>query len=567
MKFKFLFAIALVALGFSELFADPVDDLKKFLKEKDYIQARGVITAATTQKPKDEDVFVMAGDVYFELAMPDSAVVMYEKAYKLDDDDNNIRRKLAKAYSEVGKHDEAIDIINKAIKDEKNNVLNNLALGQAYLKKGDLNKADLEIRKAQKMNEKLPAGWIALADLYYAQRVYSLAVDNYKKALELEETNIDARINLASSMYQLARQEEDKELKNEYYNQSLNQWEIVANKDPKNAKAFWEAGRIYYLAEAWENAAIYLNKYVQLRTDHSIARYYLVEALYNVNACEPLIENARIVAQEIDSVKSRVMVWSAECLYKTQKFAEAVEAYKACKADGPLTADHLENLSNAYFLSGDTLTAIKSYADVVAVDKNRPSGLMRYGTLAINMKDYESAINYLKLRNEVVQDSLTPKIKYYLGLSYIFAEKFEEATVVFEEAINEDPTNYSSYIYVSDAYVKLNDKEKAKAVLETVIGRMASNVAENTNSLNTAYQKLCAMFLSDKKFKEMNATAKSWTDLMPNSQPAFFFYALSYHGQGDQPNACRNYKKVISIDAASELGKNARKYTNDLKCN
>lgn len=566
MKLKLLFAIAFLALGFSEIFASPVDDLKRFFKEKDYIQARGVIAAAVAEKPKDEDIFVMAGDVYFELAMPDSAVVMYEKANKLEDDDNNIRRKLARAYSEVGKHQEAIDLINKAIKDEKNNVLNNLALGQAYLKKGDINKADLEIRKAQKMDEKLAAGWIALADLYYAQRVYSLAVDNYKKALELEETNIDARINLASSMYQLARQEEDKELKNEYYNQSLNQWEIVANKDPKNAKAFWEAGKIYYLAEAWENAAIYLNKYVQLRTDHSIARYYLVEALYNVNACEPLIENARIVANEIDSVKGRVMVWSAECLYKTQKFAEAVQAYNNCKSVTTLTADNLENLSNAYFLSGDTAMAIKSYADVVAVDKNRPLGLMRYGTLAINMKDYESAIKYLKLRNEVVQDSLTPKMKYYLGLSLVFAERFEEAIPVFEEAIKEDPTNYSSYIYISDAYVKLNDKEKAKAALEGAIAKMATDVAANTNSLNTAYQKLCAMFLSDKKFKDMNASAKAWTELMPTSQPAFFFLGLSFHGQGDQPNACRNYKKVVALDNTTELAKNARKYVSDLKC-
>ena len=45
-------------------------------------------------------------------------------------------------------------------------------------------RADLEIRKAQKMDEKLAEGWVALADLYYAQRVNALAIDNYKKALE-----------------------------------------------------------------------------------------------------------------------------------------------------------------------------------------------------------------------------------------------------------------------------------------------------------------------------------------------------------------------------------------------
>ncbi len=567
MKFKQVFVAALIFFGFAEVFAAPVDDLKNFYKEKDYTNARTVITAAITQKPKDEDVFVMAGDVYFELAMPDSAMIMYKRANELDGGDNNIKRKLAKTFSELGMHQEAIDLINKAIKDEKNNVLNNLALGQAYLKKGDLNKADLEIRKAQKMDEKLPQGWVALADLYYAQRVYSLAVDNYKKALELDEKNMDARINLASSLYQLARQEEDKDLKNEYYNQSLNQWEIVANKDPKNAKAFWEAGKIYYLAESWENAAKYLNKYISLRSDHSIARYYLVESLSKINACEPLIENAKIVANEIDSVKARVNLWSAECLYKTQQFKEAVAAYNDCKTLMQLDADNLENLSNALLFSGDTAQAIKSYADVIKVDKNRGLGLMRYGTLAYVMKDYASAIEYLKLRDEVEKDSLSSKMKYYLGLSYIFSEKYQEAIPVFQALMVEDPENTYSALYLSDSYVKLGDKEKGKQVLVDAIAKLSTNAKANENPLNNAFQKLNAMYLGDKKFKDMNTLSKSWTELMPTSQAAFFFYALSYHGQGDQPNACKYYKKVVSLDNTSELGKNARKYIGDLKCN
>ncbi len=568
MKPRIILIIAtFIFLGIAEAFADPVDDLKKFFKEKDYINARNVIHSAIAQKPKDEDVYVLAGDVYYELAMTDSAAIMYDKAYQIESKENNIRRKLAKVYSDLGKHKEAIDLINKAIKDESKNVLNYLALGQAYIKSGDLNKADLEIRKAQRMDENLAAGWVALADLYFAQKVYALAIDNYSKALEIEETNIDARINLASSYYNMARTEQDVDLKNEYYSQSLNQWEIVANKDPKNAKAFWEAGRIYYYAELYENAARYLNKYVQLRPDHSIARYYLVESLYKINSCDALVENANIVSKEIDSVKTRVLIWSAECLYKTQKFAESVEAFKPLAAQNLLDADNLENLSNAYLLSGDTLTAIKSYENVIKLDKDRPMGLMRYGTLAYVMKDYPAAINYLKLRDEVVKDSLSPKMKYYLGLSYIFSENFQSAIPVFEQLLVEDPGNYFSYLYLSDSYIKTDNKEKGKELLITSIDKMTPNAKENENVLNNAYAKLNNIFMGEKKYNDMNKYSKAWTESVPNSSMAYFFLGLSYHGNKDQANACKNYKKAVTLDPTSELAKTAKKMISDLNCN
>lgn len=567
---NFINTIGMFVLGAYTAFAGPAGDFKDLYKAKDYPAALKMIPAAIADKPKDEDVYVMAGDVYFELVMPDSALIMYKKANELESDDNAIRRKLAKAYSEVGKHPEALELLNKAIKDDKKDVLSYLALGQAYIKAGDLSKADLEIRKAQKMDEKLAEGWIALADLYYAQKVNALAIDYYKKALELDDSNIDARINLATSLYNTARTEEDKDLKNEYYSQSLSEWEKVANKDPKNAKAFWEAGKIYYYSELWENAAKYLNKYVALRPDHSIARYYLVESLYKINQCEPLQENAKIVIQEIDSVKIRVQEWEAECLYKQQKYPEAIAAYNNLKTKVPsLTADQLENISKSYMYSGDTVMALKSYRDVIKVDSKRPFTLMAFGTMAFSMKDYVTAAEFLKVRDANVTDSLSPKMRYYLGLALLFANNGSdlEASKVFEKVIADDQTNYSAMVYLSDCYIKITAKDSAKTLLNDAITKMSSNVTANEGTLNNAFQKLCSMYLQDKNFKEMGKVGKSWTELMPNSQPAYFFFGLSFHGNGEKDGACRNYKKVIAIDSQSELAKNAKKYISDLKCN
>lgn len=562
--------IGMFVLGAFTAFAGPAGDMEDLYKAKDYPAALKLIPAAIADKPKDEDVYVIAGDVYFELVMPDSALLMYKKANELESDNNSIRRKLAKAYSEVGKHNEALELLNKAIKDDKKDVLNYLSLGQAYIKAGDLTKADLEIRKAQKMDEKLAEGWIALADLYFAQKVNALAIDYYKKALELDESNIDARINLATSLWNTARTEEDKDLKNEYYSQSLSEWEKVAIKDPKNAKAFWEAGKIYYYSELWKEAAIYLNKYVTLRPDHSIARYYLVESLYKISQCEALQENAKIVIREIDSVKVRVQEWEAECLYNQQKYPEAIAAYNNLRTQVPsLSADQLENISKSYMYSGDTVMALKSYRDVIKVDSKRPFTLMAFGTMAFSMKDYATAAEFLKVRDANITDSLSPKMRYYLGLALLFANNGSdlEASKVFEKVIAEDQTNYSAMVYLSDCYIKIAAKDSARTILNDAITKMSSNVTANESTLKNAFQKLCSMYLQEKNFKEMGKVGKAWTELMPNSQPAYFFFGLSFHGNGEKDGACRNYKKVISIDSQSELAKNAKKYISDLKCN
>jgi tetratricopeptide (TPR) repeat protein len=565
MKKTIIKVLALATFSASTLFAsENVDKVKDYFKAKDYPEAVKYIKGAIADKPKDEELFAICGDIYYELGMPDSAMIMYRKAVDLDNS-NEYKRKLARTYSDLKKHTEAIELINKAIKEDKKDPKNFLALGQAYIKADSLSKADLEIRKAQKMDEKSADGYLALADLYFAQKVYELAEDNYKKALDINPKLTDARINLASSYYMMARKEEDKDLKNIYYSNSLSEWEVVAAQDPKNAKAFWEAGKIYYFSELWENAAKYLNKYIQLRPDNSTARYYLVESLYRIKQCDLMNENIEIVAREVDSVKTKVKVWQAECYYTTQKYPKAIELYNNLKSQNVLNAEHLENLSKSYLYGGDTVNAINSYKDVMKLDAKRPS-LMSFGILAFTMKDYRNAAAILQARESNIQDTLSKKMRYYLGIAYLMSDLPDNglnASKVFEKVVAEDPSNYPAIVYLSDAYMKMNAKDSAITVLEGAIEKIP---AANESNFNNANQKLCSIYLNDKSYKEMNKVAKAWTEKAPNSQAAYFFLGVSCHATRDKDGACRNYRKVISIDPKTELANNARKQLNGLNC-
>ncbi len=558
---KILNLIAIVLFASATAYAESaVDNLEKFIGTKDYPEAAKYISTAIAENPKDEDVYVLCGDVYSELLNVDSALIMYKKAYDLERDDKKIIIKLSGAYSEAKMHKESIDLMRKAEKDNKNDLDIQLALAQSLIKADSTKDADLIIRRVIKANDKNPIAYLAQADLYFKQQIYFSAREAYEKVISLDPKQVTARINLATAYYQMARQEEDKDLKNSYYTLSLSQWEYVAQEDPKNAKAFWEAGKIYYYSEVWDNAAIYLNKYIQLRPAHSLARYYLVESLFHINKCDELQQNALIVVKEIDSVKSKVSKWQAECFYKTQKYKEAIAQYREYGNIAPLDAEQLERIALSYLFDGDTLASINAYKEVIKVDSKRGQTLTSFGSLALNRKDYENAAYFFQVREDNIIDSNSNKMRYFLGLSYLFAEKPIEAAKIFEKVMTNDPNNYSALVYLGDSYSKMNAKDSAKNTYLKAIELMTPNVVANESTLNNAYQKICSTLLSDKNFKELNTISKAWTDALPNSQYAFFFYGVSYHGQGDGDNACKYYKKAFAIDPKSDFAiKNIKK--------
>lgn len=549
--------LALVLFASTSVFADSaIDNLEKYVKSKDFLEAAKYISAAVAEKPKDEDIYVLAGDVYTELMKTDSAVIMYKKAYELENGDLKIIYKLANAYSENKNHEEAIELMKKADKNNKNNVDVQLALAQALIKGNNKKDADMIVRRIIKADTTNAKAYMVLADLYFADEIYELAIDNYNNALKFDSKNINAKVNMAISLYYKARREEDKDLKNQYYGQSLALWEQVASDDPKNSRALWEAGKINYYSQLWVDAAKYLNKYIQLRPDHSLARYYLVEALYNINKCEELQQNAEIVIKEIDSVKVRVKTWQAECLYKTAKYPESIAQYKDLANYTKLNGEQYESISKAYLYSGDTVNAINSYSDVIKVDPKRAFSLTAFGTMAFSRKDYANAILILQTREDNIADSNSKKMRYYLGLSYLFGEKHLEASKTFEKVISNDPTNYNAMVYLADCYTKLGAKDSAKTTLVNAIAAMTPNAAKNETTLNNAYQKICSSLMqdkNDKSYKEMTTYAKAWTEALPNSQYAFFFYAISYHVQGEADEACKLYRKAFNIDPKSDF--------------
>ncbi|MBI5325592.1 MAG: tetratricopeptide repeat protein [Ignavibacteriae bacterium] len=289
------------------------EKIRDYVYSGDYMNAAALIQPAIKENPKNESLMIICGDIYLELDKPDSALIMYLKADDIKGDEPSTMRKIAHTLSILGRHDEAVKEMKDAIKETPNDVQNYLEIGRVYIKADSLKLAEFNIAKAREINKSMPDAYVALGDLYFAQKVYELAKNNYEEALSLNADLIEARIKLATAYYWLGMREFDKDLANEFFERSLKEWNTITKKDPKNAKAYFEQGKILYFSQQYENAAKSLYEYVTLRPTGSLGRWYLAQSLYELRYCDSASIQLKICANEIDSIKSKALRLAARC--------------------------------------------------------------------------------------------------------------------------------------------------------------------------------------------------------------------------------------------------------------
>jgi tetratricopeptide (TPR) repeat protein len=541
--------IILSVISFSSLMAeDAYDTMRDLVKSKDFVNAEKYIKDAIALNPKNQDAFVMAGDIYTELEKFNQALDMYKAADDIEDYVPDVVSKLGVAYAITGNKSEAINILKKGIKKNPENVYMVLALGKAYLIIDSIDQATLQITKARELNKRIAEPYVALGDLYFAQKVYELAKYNYEEALKIDENLTEARIKLATAYYWMGNIEYDQELSNELFNRSLKEWNIISQKEPKYARAWWEQGRILFFAKRWDLSAGTLLKYLELRPDHSLARWYLAQSYVELGRCDSAAGHLRQVAVEIDSVKGLAGLKLAQCLFEQKDFGNSLAEYEKIRSFVNLELTDIERMAAAALKAADTTKTIELYKEVIAKDPTKCNTMFQLANLTIYMKDYKNAIYFLDKRNENCKDSLQSKVYYLLGTCWFNSNRADTASVILTKAIELDPKNLQAKIYLADVKANLGKKDEAKADFMSSLAVALSDTAIYKREINQAYSKLSNLLLDQKNFKEMNTYAKQWTEYDPNSEFAWLYLGISWQGMADKDNACKAYKKGLTVN-------------------
>jgi tetratricopeptide (TPR) repeat protein len=566
MKKMFVFAIVYLLLCNFAFSQSAKEQVYKLAESKDYINAVNYIPEAVSENRKDFDLMLLAGDIYFELDRLDSALLMYKNAVKINRDEPKALRKLARALSALGRIEEAIEKAREAIDEDRKDVYNYLSLGHVYLDADSLKQAEIQITKAREINKNIPDAFIALGDLYFAQRVYELAKNNYEKALSIDEGNVEARTKLAISYYWLANREYDDELANELFKKSLQEWNTITKQDSMNARAYFEQGKILFFAQKFDKAAQSLYEYVQLRPGGSLGRWYLAQSLYELALCDSAEPHLRICSEEIDSVKNKAMLFLARCYFDAGEYERSMTTYEQLINLDTLDLTDLERYGASAFQNGDTLKAISLYKQIIDKDSSRCKLIFKTGAMLYILENFEESIEMMSKRIGKCEDEYISKTYFYLGQSFLKLGSLKESAEFFLKAYEADSTDYLSLVYLSDVYAKAEIDDSALYYLDIVISKSMADTAKYGWLANNAYAKICNLYYKGKDYLKLKNSALDWIKLKKETPIAYLYIATYYQSVKDLESACRYYRQVIRYDNNGKLKDIARDIIQKLNC-
>lgn len=552
MKKTFLI-LALIFFA-TNLFAQgSLEEFRSYVQSKDYLKAEELVDKVIQENKDNPQAYLEAGDLLMELEKHEKALSLFDEANKRDRRNPDIFNRMGTANSYLGNHDVAIELFEKSLERDDEKFMTYIEYAEAFLRAGKLKEAEIKIQQAQDIDKKNPLAFIALGDLYFEQRVYALARENYEKALEINPDLLDAKMKLATSYYWLANREADRELGNELFSRSLEQWNQITKMDPKNARAFYQQGKILFFSKQYDKAALSFNNYVQLRPDGSLGRWYLAQALYEVGRCDSAAPHLQKVSVEIDSVTEKSKLLLARCYMDNKDYVKAADTYATLDTEMELDLADKRRFGQAQFFSGDTTQALATFKEAIAMDPSDPGNcklMMFMGQITVAAKMYDEAITVLnqRLSTEGCDMDDAQNIHYLLGQSYLFTEQNDKAIESFSNAIAIDSMMYYAHVFLGDAYAASGDIENAEKEFNFVINNADTSDQRSVSAMVTAFAKESGLLLENKDFNELNGLTKKWIEVMPDNKYGLLYHAVSWQGLGDKPKACEYYNKVLKVD-------------------
>lgn len=172
---------------------------QSFLAEGNYTRALIDFTEAEKITPNDPQLLNYLGQVYYLKKRYDLAEPKYLRAIELRPDFSDARNNLGVNYLEMQRWDDAVKQLRIVTEDifyqNHDNAAMNLAL--AYLGKGDYMTALAVIRPVVTRNPRNPIARMYMGRIYFADDKVDLAIDEFRKSIELNRNYAKAHYNLA----------------------------------------------------------------------------------------------------------------------------------------------------------------------------------------------------------------------------------------------------------------------------------------------------------------------------------------------------------------------------------
>lgn len=484
---RILLAVALIG-SLSAQAQTTLNDAIRAMDIEQYQKSKDLLKVLMNNDPGDADLCYYMGENYFRTGDFDSARYYFDQGVSLNSLSPLSFIGLGELELLNGKGNDALNTFNKALAMNKGKDFNaHLLVGQAFTNsEGGRNlTAGFDfLTKAQAIDSKNPALYIALGDVALERANGTEATKNYEMALSLDKNNPKPYVR-QGLIYKRAL---NFEVSKEYYDKAL-------ALDPNYPPAYRELGELWYKAGKYDKAIENYKRYVEL-TDNSIGtqvRY--ASFLFLTKDYKQTIQIIEDVLKK-DTTKNicyRLLGYSA---YESKDYPRALQAmntfFSKWEPSRLIPSDYAY-LGKAQIKNKMDSVGLQTLRTAIEQDSVNTDLLSDLGEALYQQKKFaESAATYESKKD---RKGLTATEYFFWGRSLYFAKDYVKSDSAFAKLIQVQPTFATAYLYRGRINAALDPEMKsgaAKTFYDKVIEMLGADPVKNKRDLVEAYEYVAA---------------------------------------------------------------------------
>ncbi len=490
------YAFALAKLAESYIRNEKVDTSK----------AMPLLREAISIDPKNPEIFIIAGDIYFLAKDGSNSIRNYNIA-------NNI---------------------------DKTRPTANMKIGSIYMKGRNLTAAIPYFEQAITLNANYAPAYRELGQLYSMAGKYDKSKEYFKKYLDLTKGNIPAKIRYVNALFYA--KEYDEVVKNVEEIFTIDQKRIYLNRIA--AFSCFEKN-----PPAYEKALTYMDRlFKEMPEDRLILKDYTYYAkiLLKKNGDFPkMVQDTAKYNRDLERTRER---------YEKANGASK-EKYKV----------QIDTLNNKIARLGKQIAtenvdidkAFEAFKTAYNQNPEDKAVLSDFAVSLYNYKRFNESAKYfeklIELGNSEVNDYMQ------IGKAYNQGRNYAKADSMFNVVIQKYPDYIQGYVWLANTYSAMdpdNAQGIAKPKFEMVIQKARTDSVKNSFDLFNSYRFMGGYYFSQKNYQKSRDFYNMIVNLSPDNKDfkvnGYNSIGLSYYANGDYDKAIEAYNKTLDLDPANQ---------------
>ncbi|MCF6252172.1 MAG: tetratricopeptide repeat protein [Methylococcaceae bacterium] len=390
--------------------------------------------------PSSEKAFMLSASAHLKSGFFDLAEDSLEKALLINPKNEAVRKDLARLMVRNKNEQGAIELLEKGnnAADQDSQVLSMLV--DLHIRTKEWDKA-IEVARSIPEEDNAGLSSYKLAQIYFAQKKYDLAAEEYLKVLAVKPLAIDILSQLSKSYLAMGMPDKAENLLNK----------LVAE-HPENTALLNLNGSLYRSFKQYDKAQLIFEKVIDQDKNFAPGYQNLAATYINKNdlkKAKDILKQGLVLLPD----NSNLLIGIASLYEKSSDLNAAIDTYTHLLKVQPENKIAANNLAALIAVTSDDPERLKYALGLVKVFKHYkvPSLLDTYGWLSYLTGDFDEAV--IALEKVVALVPGFAEFEYHLGMIYAANGRTEEAKLALEKAVSSG----ADFVGIDKAKAKLSE--------------------------------------------------------------------------------------------------------------